>query len=178
MAIDLLNRFGDLQSIFRQPRESLCQIKGIGPKTAELLNIIDATQKRQSKKPHGIIVSGPNDVENFLIQELGAEPEERFMIILLDQKNKIIELMDMEHGIENRAHVYIKKIVRASLDRNATAVICVHNHPSGSLNFSPQDITLTKAIHHALQPIEIRLLDHFLVTQGDVVSMKTEGISF
>jgi DNA repair protein RadC len=94
----------------------------------------------------------------------------------LDQRNRVIDVEMVEHGIENRAHIYIKRVVQLCLDRNATAMICVHNHPSGSEEFSLQDVKLTEKLFAVLKDIEIRFLDHLLIANNETVSMLDTGI--
>lgn len=178
LAFELLETFGSLESVLRQDLTSLQRFKGLGQHSAILLNLAGALRTRQSHHLQGVIVSGPKDVEDYLLRELGDLPEEKFFVMLLNQKNAIIDLVQLEHGIENRAHVYLKKLVRVAMDRHATAVICVHNHPSGSMDFSAEDIALTTSCQQTLKPLEIRLLDHFLVAHSEVLSMKGQGISF
>jgi DNA repair protein RadC len=178
LAFELLETFGSLDSVLRQDLSSLQRFKGLGEHSSILLNLAGALRKRQTHHLQGITVSGPKDIEDYLLRELGDLPEEKFFVILLNQKNAIIDLVELEHGIENRAHIYLKKMVRVALDRHATAVICVHNHPSGTMDFSPEDICLTTSCQRALKPLEIRLLDHFLVAHSEVFSMKERGISF
>jgi DNA repair protein RadC len=124
------------------------------------------------------VVKGPADVSDYLLREFGPSPEEKVILLILDQSNRILDAPLLEEGIENRANVYIKKAVRVVLDQGGTGVILVHNHPSGQPEFSRQDVQLTSALAKAFKPLEIRLLDHFLIAMDQVVSMKDEGIGF
>jgi DNA repair protein RadC len=105
------------------------------------------------------------DVINYLKLKLAAKTTEYFGLILLSQQNKIISMKEYEDGIENRCHVYVKKIVREVLNTEATGVIFYHNHPSGNSSFSKADIVLTKTFKKVFDPLEIRVLDHILVTR-------------
>jgi DNA repair protein RadC len=178
LAFELLEAFGSLDSVLQQELTSLQRFKGLGEHSSILLSLTGALRKRQNLDLKNIVVSGPKDVEEYLLRELGDLPEEKFYVMLLNQKNAVIDLIELEHGIENRANVYLKKMVRLALDRHATAVICIHNHPSGTTDFSPADISLTTSCKQALKPLEVRLLDHFLVTHSEVFSMRDRGLSF
>lgn len=179
IAMELLNQFGSLSATLKQPVERLCLIDGLGSHAAILLNL---TSLLSSQNPNtalkGTIVKSPHDVEDYLLREYGLCPEEKVILLILNQANRIIDAPILEDGIENRANIYLKKAVRMVFDRNGTGVILVHNHPSGQAEFSPQDVELTSKLDHALRPLEIRLLDHFLITNDQLISMKSEGIAF
>jgi DNA repair protein RadC len=178
IAQELLKTFGSLQRIGELEIEVLKNFPGLGEHSALLLSLVGHFNKKPPRQLKGCIVKGPTDVEDYLLRELGLCAEEKVLILLLDQANRILDAIELEHGIENRANVYIKKAVRAAFDRHATGLICVHNHPSGRGDFSPQDLTLTKELDQALRPLEIRLLDHFLVAGDEVVSMREKGLYF
>ena len=179
IAIDLLNQFGSLSAALRQPVERLCLIDGLGNHAGILLNLTGSVSSQKPDKAlKGPIVKSPKDVEDYLLREYGLCPEEKVILLILDQANRIIDAPILEEGIENRANVYLKKAVRMVFDRNGTGVILVHNHPSGQSEFSPQDIELTSKLDQALRPLEIRLLDHFLIANDQLLSMKSEGLAF
>ena len=178
LAVKLIQKFGSLAMVLEQSPTLLSNFPGLGEHSAILLSLAGSFKKIEPRELRGTVVKSPQDVQDYLLRELGLCAEEKVWLLLLDQGNRILEALELEHGIENRAHVYIKKAVRAALDRHATGVICVHNHPSGRDDFSPQDISLTKDLDLALRPIEVRLLDHFLVAGDEVLSMREKGLYF
>lgn len=178
LAIELLQRFGSIERVLDQDLSSLTKVEGIGEHGAILLKISGDLRRTPAKSLVGKKLSGPLDVQDFLCRTLAGKAEEVFCLILLDQGNRILDFKVLEEGIENRAHIYTKKLVRVALDHSATGVICVHNHPGGGGEFSDQDIQLTRQLGEVLRAMEIRLLDHFLLAEDEVISMKSEGISF
>lgn len=178
LALNLLERFGSLERVLDQKVDALTSLEGIGDHAALLLRVCGELRRTPAESIKGDKVSGPEDVTDFLLRTLGGKAEEVFGLLLLNQGNRILDYVVLEEGIENRAHIYTKKVVRAALDRGATGVICVHNHPGGQGEFSEQDITLTRQLGEVLKAMEIRLLDHFLLAETEVISMKAEGISF
>jgi len=178
LAILLLERFGRLDRVLDQDLESLSSVEGIGEHASILLRLCGDLRRTPMENIKGQKVTGPDEVSDFLFRTLGGKAEEIFGLLLLDQANRILDWVIMEEGIENRAHVYTKKVVKVALDRGATGVICVHNHPAGQGNFSEQDTQLTRHLAEVLKAMEIRLLDHFLLADERVISMKEEGIRF
>lgn len=178
LAVELLKKFGSVERVLDQNLETLTLIEGIGEHAASLLKICGDLRRTPMESLKGHKVTGPEEVSDFLLRTLGGKSEEVFGLLLLNQANCILDWVILEEGIENRAHVYTKKVVRAALDLGATGVICVHNHPAGQGEFSEQDIQLTKDLKGTLKALEIRLLDHFLLADENLISMKAEGISF
>lgn len=175
IAASLLQRYGSLEGVLGKDPETLAAHPGLGEHSAVLLSLAGALLSRPPRSLKGTKVSGPSDVEDVLLRRLGSKPEESFVVLLLDQGNRVMDLISIEEGIENRANVYPKRVVRLALDRHATGVICVHNHPSGSGDFSTQDVQLTERLGEVLEAVEVRLLDHFLVADGEVLSMRSQG---
>ncbi len=178
LAKRLIARFGTLHNALAAKSAALEDEKGCGPAVAALLNLVRDIAALPLPGPRASAkLRNPADVRAYLVRQLGARPEEHFHIFMLDQQNRVIASEEVERGIENRAHIYIKKIVHACLDRHATGIILAHNHPSGTPAFSAADIDLTRRIQQALEPLEIRLLDHMLVCREVVLSMVEEGVA-
>ncbi|MBF0197000.1 MAG: RadC family protein [Planctomycetes bacterium] len=176
LAKELIATFGSLHKVLRVDVERLCHFKGLGEHSAILISLLGSLRGQADHSLKGQTVSSYLDVSDYFFKAIGQNAEEFFYIMLLDQKNKVIDVVEMEHGIENRAQVYIKKIVRTCLDRHATGLICIHNHPSGSAEFSEPDLKLTKEIKTTFKNLELRLLDHLLITQDKCVSMQEMGL--
>ena len=176
MALQLLEDYGNLANVLSQPMPALQHHPGIGQHAAILLNLTAQLYRKSHQSMQRVIVRDPSDVRDYLLAKMSNVPEEKFYLLLLDQSNRILDAVLLEHGIENRAHIYLKKIVRIALDRHATGLICVHNHPSAQAKFSHEDIRLTERLAKTLTPLEIRLLDHFLVAGDQVLSMSQLGL--
>ncbi len=176
LARQLLTIYGDLSTVLKQPVAALQHRAKLGEHAAILLNLTAQLHRHSRKSVQQVVVRTPRDVREYLLAEIGDSSEEQFYLLLLDQSNRILDAVQLEHGIENRAHIYLKKIVRLALDRYATGLICVHNHPSAQMHFSTEDIRMTEQLAQALAPLEIRLMDHFLVADGEVLSMAEQGL--
>ena len=176
IALTLLQTYGDLATALSQSAKRLQVHPGLGEHSAILLSLAGQLQRRPRTSLRGVVVRSPAEVQDYLLAELGGCAEEKIYILLLDQSNRVLDAVQLEHGIENRANIYLKKAVRLAFDRHATGVICVHNHPSGQAHFSNADIEMTAKLKSALKPLEIRLLDHFLVAGDQVISMSEQGL--
>ena len=130
----------------------------------------------ESEVREGEPITNPDPLKDILRLKYGKLKTEVIGGVLLDQSHRIIEITIFEHGIENRAHCYTKKIVARLLKKNASALILFHNHPSDSPEFSKQDIDFHKKIKAGLEFIEIRLLDHLLITKAAVYSATEKGV--
>jgi DNA repair protein RadC len=176
MAKTLIKEKGSIYQVLKSSPDKLAAIPGFGEHSAVLLSLCGALLDLKKPKLQGVKIKSSKDLSDYFYSEIGMKAEEYFYIVLLDQKNKIIALEEIEHGIENRAHIYIKRIVRLCLDNFATGIICVHNHPSGSTDFSKADLELTVKLHSVLKAVEVRLLDHLLITSENSTSMLEEGL--
>jgi DNA repair protein RadC len=121
-------------------------------------------------------ITDPSQVPDYLRLKLAGQPNELFGILLLDSANKIIGFETLFTGTVNQSSVFPRLIVQRALACNATAVILVHNHPSGFTTPSHSDRVLTKRIQEALALIEITVLDHFVVGKGEPFSFTKAGL--
>ena len=176
IAKGLIKEKGSIYNVLKSSPGKLKSIPGLGEHSAVLLSLCGALLDTKKPKLEGTKIKSSKDLAEYFYSEIGMKEEEYFYIVLLDQKNKIIKLEEIEHGIENRAHIYVKRIVRLCLDNFATGAICIHNHPSGSTEFSKADLDLTIKLHSVLKEVEVRLLDHLLITSDENSSMLEEGL--
>lgn len=176
LAKTMIQASGSLDGVWRQNIERLMGFEGMGQHSAILLHLVGQLMSKPRQKLKGVRLTSPSDVGDYFLRILGSAPEEHMYLVLVDQKNSVIEVVECEHGIENRAQIYTKRILRTCLDHFATGVILIHNHPAGQPEFSQQDIKFTKHVQQALLAVEIRLLDHLLITPEVTVSMKEEGL--
>lgn len=107
---------------------------------------------------------------------IGFEDKEYFLAIFVDSSNNIIAADELAAGTVDRVAVYPREVVRHTLNYNASAVILVHNHPSGSIEPSKQDIAMTKTIHQTIQAIDARLHDHLIISGEGHFSFKNSGL--
>lgn len=118
----------------------------------------------------------PSQVATFLSHRLGALPYEVFGVMFLNSQNSLIEFVEMFRGTVNQTSVYPREVVFQAVKCNASAVILAHNHPSGDVTPSPADIALTQALKKALDLIDVRILDHIVIGQGNHASFQSKGL--
>src|SRR5690606_14764136 len=110
------------------------------------------------------LFDSPRAVRDWLRLSIGNRPHEVFMVLLLDARNALIEAVELFRGTLTQTSVYPREVVKLALARNAAAVILAHNHPSGAREPSNADESLTQNLKHALDLVDVRVLDHFIVT--------------
>jgi len=121
-------------------------------------------------------LSGPCAVRDFLQVLLADRPHEVFTVVFLDAQNQVIDALEMFRGSLTQTSVYPREVVIESLARQANGVILAHNHPSGSPDPSTADIALTKTLQAALSLVDVRVLDHFIVTRSGLFSLAERGL--
>lgn len=119
--------------------------------------------------------SSPEMAGRYLQAKIGAKPHEAFVALFMSTKHQVIAVDEMFRGTIDGAAVYPREVVKAALDHNAAAIIFAHNHPSGSLEFSEADRAITRRLQDALSYVDVRVLDHILVSPAGWVSMAQRG---
>lgn len=120
-------------------------------------------------------IFSPKDVKDYFILNFGLYEYEMFGVLYLNQQNQVIKFEEMFRGTLNETSVYPREIAKQTLIYNAVSVILVHNHPSGECKPSQQDILLTKKIEQILALIDVNILDHFIVSNHNYLSLKEHG---
>lgn len=123
----------------------------------------------------GAMIDGNSDAEKYLRLALGGEEREIFGVMFLDASGQMIQFERMFMGSITSAAVYPREIVKAAMRLNAASAIVAHNHPSGDAEPSDEDIAITNRIKAALELVDVRLLDHFIVTARKVTSLAGRG---
>lgn len=121
-------------------------------------------------------LTSPGVVKDFLRLKLGGRPHEVFAVVFLDTQNRVIAIEELFRGTLSQTSVYPREVVKESLARNAAAVVLVHNHPSGSAEPSRADEFLTATLRQALALVDVRVLDHLVVTRTSVTSFAELGL--
>lgn len=124
----------------------------------------------------GQALTSPGAVRDYLRLRLGGQQHEVFVCIFLDAQHRVIEAADLFHGTLTQTSVYPREVLRAALERNAAAVIFAHNHPSGVAVPSRADELLTRNLKEALTYIDVKVLDHFIVGDEEVLSFAEKGL--
>lgn len=138
--------------------------------------ILDAAcEILDDRLPKGEIISDPRATQRFLRLRLSHYEHETFAVLFLDNRHRLIDFVELFRGTINGAPVYPREVAKEALKRNAAAVIVAHNHPSGIAEPSPTDLTLTGRLKDALELVQIRLLDHVIVGDNELVSFAERG---
>lgn len=176
----LLQAFGSLAGIQRAHFEEVEKQHGIGEaKAATLKAAIELGRRLAVQEPEERPqINSPDDAAALVQYEMSALEQEHLRAILLDTRNKVLEVVELYRGSVNSAPVRIAEVFRPAIRRNAAAIILVHNHPSGDPTPSPDDLALTKALREAGQMLDLEVLDHLIIGQGRFVSMKEKHLGF
>lgn len=178
IAKDLLRTFGSFAEVISAPPESLKQIKGLGDAGVVALKSAQAAAGRLLRaevleKP---ILSSWDRLLDYCTAIMAYEPKEQFRILFLDKKNRLILDEAQQDGTVDQTPVYPREVVKRALEVNATALIMVHNHPSGDPEPSRADIDMTKRVKDACSGVGIVLHDHVIVSRGGYTSFKADGL--
>ncbi len=177
VSADLLEKFGSLGNVLRQSPDNLQTVTGMGPSSSVLLALVYSLSAMSLAPERGKLrITGPEVVKEYLTSHLGRLRRERFCAFLLDQDNTLLSEVELEFGTVDRATVHPRNLVEKVIAHNATGVILVHNHPGGRLEASPQDLSLTKALAGLGDELGFRVLDHFIVTDSGVISLRERGL--
>jgi DNA repair protein RadC len=178
LAQGLLQRFDGLPGLLRAPHRELAAVKGIGPaKCAELAAVLEIARRTlASQMEERPVFGSPEAVEHYLQLALGERDHEVFAVLFLDSQHRLLVFEEMFRGSLSQASVYPREVVKRALALNASALILAHNHPSGVAEPSAADQHLTRQLVQALALVDVRVLDHFVVGRGCVVSFAQRGL--
>ncbi|MEO8186414.1 MAG: DNA repair protein RadC [Burkholderiaceae bacterium] len=144
---------------------------------AEADEVLLAAQRLLAAQVRGSdVMSSPAMVKDFLQARLGNLPHEVFAVVHLDAQNRVLDYVEMFRGTVSQTSVYPREVVRDALLRNSSALVLVHNHPSGATNPSRADEHLTQTLKQAAALVDVRVLDHFIVAGNSVQSMAEMGL--
>lgn len=174
----LLARFGSLSAVFGAPVERLTEIDGIGRSAAGELKLFQALAARLGKhelqqKP---LLSSWNSVLDYCRTAMAYEEREQFRVLFLDRKNRLIADEMQQQGTVDHTPVYPREVVKRALELSATALILVHNHPSGDPAPSQADIDMTGRIAEVLTPLNILLHDHIIIGRHGHASFRAMNL--
>lgn len=178
LARELLDRFGGLRPLLAAERSAFCGAPGLGDaKYAQLQAVLEMGRRHLYERlTRGDVLGGPDDTRRFLQARLGDYPYEVFAALFLDNRHRVIAFEELFRGTIDGASVHPREVVRRCLQHNAAAVILAHNHPSGVSEPSRADESLTRRLKQALDLIDVRLLDHIVVGDGELTSLAERGL--
>jgi DNA repair protein RadC len=177
-AVALLEQFGTIRGIIRASITELQVIAGVCEHSAKRLSGIQELSCRyfQQQLVPGTTIQSPTDSRQYLIARLRDKPQEVFCALFLDNRHRVLAFEELFFGTIDATTVYPREILRRALHRNAAAIILAHNHPSGVAEPSAADQNITRRIRDALELIDVRLLDHFVIGDGSCVSLAARGM--
>ncbi|ODS24137.1 hypothetical protein AB835_05240 [Candidatus Endobugula sertula] len=177
LARDILQEFGGLRPLMEASQQHFCSIYGLGQaKYVQLQAVLEMARRHlESTLNKGDIFTNAHKVRHYLLSRLRHQTREVFAVLLLDNQHQLIAYKELFFGTVNVASVYPREVVKLALDKNATALILAHNHPSGSVEPSLADRHITDQLKKSLTLVDIRVLDHFVIGDGDVCSFAERG---
>lgn len=175
---EIMDSCGGISGLLHADTKTLKSIKGLGPaKQAELQAVLElarrALAQQMRQKP---IFDTPATLMDFVRLQIGSKPYESFMVMFIDATHKLIAFEEMFRGTLSTTSVYPREVALRALHHHAAGVVLAHNHPSGTVLPSHQDMSLTSKLKAALGLLDILVLDHVIVSQTQAFSMAAEGM--
>ncbi|MCH8103984.1 MAG: DNA repair protein RadC, partial [Proteobacteria bacterium] len=166
----LLTSFGSLRTLLTASQSDFCKHKGLGnAKYAQLQAVLEMAKRHQSETlKRSDCLTNPAETVSYLRNQLRDRPYEVFACLMLDNRNRVIAFREMFRGTIDGASVYPREVVKQALADNAAGVILAHNHPSGVAEPSQADIQITERLKKALALVDIRVLDHVIISEQAV----------
>ena len=178
LAKHLLREFGSFGRLLAADADAIIRIGGVSEATAAALKIAHATANRllETRIEKEEVLGSWNALLDYLRANMAYEPVERVRVLFLNSRNVLIANEPMSRGSVDEAAVYVREVARRALDYSATAIIIVHNHPSGDPSPSQQDIRLTRDLAEACRHLKITLHDHVIVGAKGHASLRAMGL--
>ncbi|KPP86474.1 MAG: DNA repair protein RadC [Rhodobacteraceae bacterium HLUCCO07] len=178
LAHKLLETFGDFNRVLAAPAERLARVKGVGEAVICELKIVEAAAQRlaRSRVMQRHVVSSWDALLDYCHTTMAHRDTEQFRVLYLDRKNVLIADEEQARGTVDHVPVYPREVVKRALELNASALILVHNHPSGDPTPSPEDIAMTGQVEAAAQALGLTLHDHLIIGKSAELSFRAEGL--
>lgn len=176
----LMERFGgDIRRIHKAPVAELTRVPGVGKQTAVrlkaalvlALRLHEPTMERPA-------INSPAEAAALVQDDMSLLEQEHLRVILMDTRNRLLEVVEVYHGCVNSSQVRIAEVFRPAVQRMAPAIIVCHNHPSQDPTPSPDDVAVTRGLVSAGKLLDIDCLDHLVIGGSRYVSMKERGLGF
>lgn len=178
LARHLLNQFGSLRTLLESDLPAFSAHLGLGPaKFAQLQAVLEMARRHMAETlRRDSALENPEQVRSYLKSLLRHEPHEVFGCLFLDSKHRVLAFEVLFHGSINAAYVHPRQVVKRALAHNAASLILCHNHPSGVSEPSRADIELTKRLMETLALIDVEVLDHVIIGDGEPLSLVERGL--
>lgn len=177
LARTLIHQFGGLRALLQAGRAEFCSHHGLGPaKYVQLQAVLEMARRHSLERlQRADALQNPDDTRAYISARIRHYPAEVFACLFLDSRNRVIAFEELFHGTIDGASVYPREVLRRCMTHNAAAVILAHNHPSGIAEPSQADIRLTRRLSETLALIDVRVLDHLIVGDGEISSLAERG---
>ncbi|MCW8886001.1 MAG: DNA repair protein RadC [Motiliproteus sp.] len=174
---ELLNRFGTIRALLKAPEKQFCDAPGLGrAKFAQLQAVLELARRHLAEQLHREnALNSPEDTRRYVSSRLRDRDREVFAVLFLDNQHRMIAFEELFQGTIDSASVYPREVIRQALAHNAAALIFAHNHPSGIAEPSEADRQITLRLVRAAELMDLRVLDHLVVGDGEAVSFAERG---
>ncbi|SEI52108.1 DNA repair protein RadC [Allopseudospirillum japonicum] len=178
LARELIKEFGGLRTLLTANQQSFCACHGLGQaKFATLQAVLEMSRRHmEAVLTRGEALTSSKQVRQLLKLKLRDYPHEVFAVIFLDKQHQVLAIEELFKGTLDAASIYPREVLKRVLHHNAAAVIFAHNHPSGSTRPSQADQQITQSLRTLLQMIDVQVLDHFIIGEGDPYSFAEAGL--
>ncbi|MFL1461522.1 DNA repair protein RadC [Roseococcus sp. DSY-14] len=174
----LLARFGGFAEVLSAPAAELLRVEGVGPSAVAALRTVQAAALRlgEAQMRDAPVLHNWERLQSYLTAALARERTEQFRVLFLDSRNRLLADEVMGAGTVNHAPVYPREVMRRAIELHATALVLVHNHPSGDPTPSRADVEMTREVAEAARLLGLTLHDHLVVGRGGTASLRQLGL--
>jgi len=178
LAKELIRRFHSFAGVMAASSDDLRDVKGVGAAAAVIIKTVQAAALRmtQQEMTQREVIGSWKKLLDYCRMAMAEEKNEQFRLLFLDSKNGLIADEVQQRGTVNHTPVYPREVVKRALELGATAIIMVHNHPSGDPTPSADDIAMTREVAEAAEKLGISLHDHIVIGRKGHVSLKSQGL--
>lgn len=178
LAHQLLDVFGDFNRVLSAPTSRLAEVKGVGDAVIAELKIVEAAAQRlaRSRILQRHVISSWDAVLDYCHTTMAHRDTEQFRVLYLDRKNVLVADEAQAQGTVDHVPVYPREVVKRALELNASALIIVHNHPSGDPTPSDADIAMTRQVQIAAEALGLTLHDHLVIGKSRELSFRSQGL--
>ncbi|GBR47696.1 RadC family protein [Neokomagataea thailandica] len=178
LSATLSSRFTSLATLLSISSKELTSVEGIGIHIIPMLQVLKDASLRYNKErlPNDNLLNNENKLLDYLTSRLARENIEQFRVLFLNERHSLIKDEAQARGTVNHTPVYPREVARRAMELDATEVVLVHNHPSGDPTPSEADLIMTKHVKAALDTVGTRLVDHFIIGNGQHISFKNKNL--
>lgn len=176
----ILQKFHGLGGLHRAPFRDLMNQRGLGKaKASQIKAAIELGRRLALESPdERPMINSPADAAALVQYDMSALEQEHLRVVLLDRRNRVLETAEVYKGSVNSSQIRIGEVFKEAIRKNASALIVIHNHPSGDPTPSPDDVAVTRAIVQAGKLLDVEVLDHLVIGHGRWISLKERGLGF